>query len=66
MSAETSADVVIGQTPEKKGKSETDPSCTDINCTNGPASDYNWNQEPIAECSGPCPAFSESSDEEIP
>ena len=63
VSAEANADVVIGQAP---GKSEMDTSCTAINCTNEPASDYNWNQEPLAECSGPCPAFSESSDEQIP
>jgi hypothetical protein len=66
VSAEASAEVVVGPTPGKKGKSATDSSCTETNCANEPASDYNWNQEPLAECSGPCPAFSESSDEEIP
>lgn len=65
VSADTSADVVIGPTPGKTGISGMDSSCTGINCTSEPASDYNWNQEPPAECSGPCPAFSESSDEEI-
>jgi hypothetical protein len=66
VSADTSTDVVIGPAPGKTGKSRTASFCTGINCTNGPASDNNWNQEPLAECSGPCPAFSESSDEDIP
>ena len=66
VSADTSADVVIGQAPVKTGKSGTDSSSAEVNFANEPASDYNWNQEPPAECSGPCPAFSESSDEDIP
>ncbi len=66
VSAEASAEVAVGPTPGKTGKSKTASFCTGINCTNEPASDSNWNQEPLAECSGPCPAFSESSDEDIP
>ena len=60
--ADTSVDVVIGQAPVKTGMSGTDSSSAEVNFANEPASDYNWNQEPLAECSGPCPAFSESSD----
>jgi len=66
VSAEASAEVVVGPTPGKAGKSGTDSSSTEVIRPNEPPSDYNWNQEPLAECSGPCPAFSESSDEEIP
>lgn len=66
VSTETSADVVIGSAHEKKGKSNPDSVFMEINSTNEPASDYNWNQEPPAECSGPCPAFSDSSEEDIP
>ena len=66
VSADTSTDVVIGPAPVKTGKSGTDSSSAEVNFANEPASDYNWNQEPPAECSGPCPAFSESSDEDIP
>ena len=66
VSAEASAEVVVGPTPGKTGKSGTDSSSTEVICPNEPPSDYNWNQEPLAECPGPCPAFSESSDGEIP
>lgn len=66
VSAETSSVVLVGPTQEKTGKSETDSSSIEVICPNEPQSDYNWNQEPLAECPGPCPAFSESSDEDIP
>ena len=66
VSAEASAQVVVGPTLGKTGKRITDSSSTEVIRPNEPPSDYNWNQEPLAECSGPCPAFSESSEGEIP
>lgn len=66
VSAEASADVVIGPAPVKMGKSLTDSSRTGANCSKELASDYNLDQGPTGECSGPCPAFREFSDEDIP
>lgn len=66
VSAETSADVVVGPAPANIGKGLEDSSRTGANNSNEPASNHNLNQEPPAECTGPCPAFRESSDEEIP
>ncbi len=65
-SAEASAEVVIDSVYEKGEKSKTDSSCMQINCTNEPISVNDWNQEPLADCSGPCPVFSGFFEEEIP
>ncbi|MGD0952668.1 MAG: hypothetical protein ABR985_09795 [Methanotrichaceae archaeon] len=66
VSAETSAEVVVGPMIGKTGKIGTDSLNTEVIRPNEPPSDYNWNQEPLVECPGPCPAFSDSSDEDIP
>jgi hypothetical protein len=65
VSAEASAEAVIDSVHEKTEKSNMDSSCMKINCTNEPASDYDWNLEPLADCSCPCPAFGDSSDDDI-
>jgi hypothetical protein len=64
-SVDASADIVISSMSAKTEKSKTDSSCMEINCTNEPAYNYSWNQEPIAGCSGPCPIFSETFEEDL-
>jgi uncharacterized repeat protein (TIGR01451 family) len=65
-SAEASAEVVIDGVHEKGAKSQTDSSCMQTSCINEPVPVYDWNQEPLADCFGPCPAFSDYLEEEIP
>jgi hypothetical protein len=64
-SAEASAEVVIDGVNEKGDKSKTDSSCMQTNCMNEPAYVYDWNQDSLADCSGPCPAFADSFDDDI-
>jgi len=65
-SVQASTEVVIDGVHEKKEKSKPDSYCLQINSTNEPQSVYDWNLEPLAECQGPCPAFCDSYDDEIP